>query len=225
MLKRIPRSFYATLFGTAFLVMGVNALVAALSLPFLVVLMTTDPSLSWPLLAVTAPLCAPALTAAFAVFRQHKEGETQVVTPFFRALRATWRRSLIIGGLVSAAVVVAVADVFVLAPTRFGMAVAPVLIVIALLALATGTVALVATSEAATASLRQVLLVSVTLAVRRWYLTLASLAVVAIQAGIVVAAPAWGIGLTSAACLYVVWAGSRYTVQPALVPAASVVTA
>lgn len=213
------------MFGTVFLAMGVNVLLAVACLPFLVVLMTTDPSLSWPLLAVTGALCAPALSAAFAVFRAHSDGESQVLKPFFRALRSTWRRSLSVGFLVAAVVVVAAVDVFVLVPTSLGAAVAPVLVVVAVLALAAGMISLVAISEVPDARLHEVFRVSMLLGVHRWYLTVASLAVVGVQAAVIVAAPALGIGITAAACLYVVWAGSRHTLQPALVPAASVAAA
>ncbi|WP_460798883.1 hypothetical protein [Microbacterium sp. GXF0217] len=57
---------------------------------------------------------------------------------------------------------------------------------------------------------RDVLRSSTVLAVRRWPLTLASFAVIAVQAAAVTVAPAIAIGLTAAPCLYIVWAGGRY---------------
>ncbi|WP_166982783.1 ferredoxin-NADPH reductase [Paramicrobacterium fandaimingii] len=219
MLKRIPHGFYATVFGTAFLAMGVNVLLIVACVPFLTLLMTTDPSLSWPLLAVTGAACAPGLAASFSVFRQHKAGENRVVKPFIDALRATWKPALAVGFLVAAAVVVAVVDVMMLAPTEFGMLVAPVLAVVAVVALATGAVSLVAISETPDARLRDVVRVAAVVSVRRWYLSVASLAVIGFQAAIVVAAPALGIGITSAACLYIVWAGSRFALQQVTAPA------
>src|SRR5690625_3500869 len=114
MLKRIPHGLYATVFGTAFLAMGVNALLIVACLPFLVLLVTTDPSLSWPLLTLTGALCAPGLAASFSVFRAHKGGENRVVVPFITALRTTWRKALAIGFAVAALGVVAIVDLVML---------------------------------------------------------------------------------------------------------------
>ncbi|MGW9112634.1 DUF624 domain-containing protein [Microbacterium sp. NPDC055683] len=220
-MKRIPHSVYSTLFGVAHLALGVNASLALVCLPLLVLLVTTDPSLSWPLLAVAAVPCGMGAAAAFATFRAHASGETAVFRTYFRELRATWRRALALSALVVGVGVVALVDVVVLVPTGAGAVVAPLLVVVALLALAAGMVGLVALTEAPDARLRDVLRVCVVLAVRRWPLTIASFAVLAVQAAVVVAAPALGIGLTAAASLYVVWAGARYTLQPALRPVAA----
>lgn len=224
MLKRIPNSIYSTLFSTVYLALGVNALLVLTCAPFLIVLITTDPSLSWPLLAVTAALCAPGFAAAFAVFREHKDGEPGVVRPFGRALRATWKKALAVGILTSAVLVVAVADVLVLAPMRFGMVIVPLLAVLGVVALVTGVTVLVAISEAPNARLRDALRASLVLGVRSWPLSVLALVVIGTQAGIAVASPAIGIGVTASACLYVVWAGARRTLQPALVPASEAET-
>ncbi|WP_324013782.1 ferredoxin-NADPH reductase [Microbacterium sp. JZ37] len=220
-MKRIPHSVYATLFGVVHLALGVNLALAAVALPLIALLLTTDPSLSWPALALAAVLAGPGVAAAFGTFRAHADGETGVLRAFARSLRATWRRALALSALVGAVVTVALVDVFVLVPTGAGAVVAPLLIVVALLAIAMGMVGMVAVAEDPDARLRDVLRAGLVLAVRRWPLTVASFAVVAVQAAVVVAAPALGIGLTAAACLYVVWAGGRYTLQPVLAPAES----
>jgi uncharacterized membrane protein YesL len=218
-MKRIPHSAYSTLFGVVHLALGVNLALAVVSLPFLVLLMTTDPSLSWPALAVAAIPCGMGIAGAFGAFRAHAAGENGVLRPFLRALRATWRRALGLSAAVVAIVVVAVADVLVLVPTGTGAIAAPLLVVVALLAAASGMVGMVAIVEDPSARLRDVLRASIILSARSWPLTLASFAVIAVQAAVIAAAPALGIGLTSAACLYVVWAGGRHTLQPALRPA------
>lgn len=220
MRRFLSHGLYSTVFSTVYLVVGVNALLAVACAPFLVLLMTTDPSLSWPALAAAAVLCAPGIAAAFSVFRSHQDGEGALVRPFLRALRATWKKALVIGSLAIAVAVVAVGDVFVLAPTEYGMIVVPLLAVLAVLVSATGATALVVVGEAPEARLRDVLRVCAVLSVRGWHLTLVSLAVVLVQAGIVVAAPALGVGITASACLYVVWAGARRTLEPVLVSAA-----
>jgi uncharacterized membrane protein YesL len=134
-------------------------------------------------------------------------------------MRSTWRRALALSAIVVSVIVVAAVDVFVLVPTGVGAVAAPLLVVVAVVAVAAGMVGLVAIAEAPDARLRDVLRVAVLLSVRRWPLTLVSLAVAGAQAAVFAAAPAIAVGVTAAACLYVVWAGGRHTLQPALRPA------
>ncbi len=79
-------------------------------------------------------------------------------------------------------------------------------------------------AEAATApdaSLREIVVVSAVLGLRRWYLTAVSLIVLGSLAGFFFVKPALAIGLAAAPLLYVVWAGGRYTLKPAIVDAAA----
>lgn len=220
-MRRIPHSVYDSLFGVAQLVLVTNALLAVMCAPLVVLLVTTDPSLSWPLLAAAAALTGPGVAGSFSAFRAHRDGERGVVRPFLRGVARTWARALAVSAIVSAIVVVAVVDLFVLVPTGPGAVAAPVLVVIAVLAVATGTTALAALVEAPTARLLDVLRASAATAVRRWPFTIAALVVCAAQIGVFVMAPALAIGITAAACLYVVWAGARYSLQPVLRPAAA----
>ncbi|WP_221583910.1 ferredoxin-NADPH reductase [Microbacterium sp. G2-8] len=219
-MKRLfPHAMYETLFGVAQLVLVVNALVAVMCAPLVVLLVTTDPSLAWPLYALAAALTGPSIAGAFCAFRAHRDGERGVVRPFLRGVRETWRRALAVSALVAAIVSVALVDVFVLVPTGYGAVAAPVLVVIAVLAVATGMNAIAALSEVPSARLVEVLRAAVIMSVRRWPFALGSLAAAGVQVGIFVLAPALAVGLTAAACLYVVWAGSRYSLQPVLRPA------
>jgi hypothetical protein len=210
-MKRIPHSVYSTLFGVVHLALGINISLALVALPFLVLLVTTDPSLSWPALALAAVPAGMGIAASFGTFRAHAGGEPSVFRTFFRQLGRTWKQSLALSAVVVAIVVVAAVDVFVLVPTGAGAIAAPLLVIIALLAIATGVVGFAAIAEDPRARIRDV-------AVRRWPFTIASFAVIGVQAAVVTQAPALGIGLTAAACLYVVWAGSRYSLRPALRP-------
>ena len=77
-----------------------------------------------------------------------------------------------------------------------------------------------ASAEAATApdaSLREIVVVSAVLGLRRWYLTAVSLIVLGSLAGFFFVKPALAIGLAAAPLLYVVWAGGRHTLKPAIV--------
>jgi ABC-type transport system involved in multi-copper enzyme maturation permease subunit len=92
----------------------------------------------------------------------------------------------------------------------------PVLAVGMILVVAASLLALVVLAERPTARLRDVLRASLYLAVRHWYLTVFSLAVLALLYSLVASRPALAFGLASAPLLYVVWANSRFTLRAAL---------
>jgi uncharacterized membrane protein YesL len=218
-MRRIPHAAYETLFGVVYLGLMTNLLLLVGCLPVVVLLMTTDPAVSWPLLVFAAPSCAPALVAAFTVFREQARGGAGVVRAFVDGWRAGWRRALALGVLVTAVVVVLLIDVRAVAGLDAGVLLVPVFGTLAVLVVAVGLLGFVAVSEEPGARLRDVLRVSAYLAVRRWYLTGASLAVLGVQGAFFAARPALAIGLSAAPLLYVVWANSRYSLRPVLTDA------
>lgn len=215
-MKRVSHDTWSTILGVVHLGLMVNLLVLVAALPLVVLLVTTDPTLSWPLLALAAPLAAPALPAAFSAFREHARGESQVVRAFLRGWRATWRKGMPIGSAVTASVVVLLVDVRAVAELAASVVIVPVLALLTVIAVATGLVALAAVAEAPSARLRDVLKAAVYLSVRRWHLTALSFAVLGVQFALFTTMPAIAIGLTCAPALYVAWANSRYTLRPVL---------
>lgn len=216
MSARIPHSVYSTGFGVVYVGLVANLLTAVASLPLLVLLVVTDPARSWPAIAVAGVLAAPAPVAAFSAFRAHGLGGAGPFRSFAAGYRRTWRKAFAIGAMTVGAIVVLLVDVRALATATAGVVVVPLLLVLAGLVLATALVALVALAEAPDTRLRDILRVSVVLAVRRWYLTLVSLAIIAVQIAVFVNLPAIGVGVTAAAALYLAWANSRYTLRPVL---------
>ena len=212
----VSHETWASLIGMIYLGLIVNLLLVVSSLPLVVLLVTTDPLYSWPLLAIAAPLAAPGLAAAFRAFREHGEGGLGPIRAFVAGLRATWRRALLIGAAVAAVVVVLLVDVRMLSTTAVAVFTVPLLGMLALLAIAVGLVALVAISEVPTARLRDVLRAGLYLSLRRWYLTAASLAALAAQVAVFATAPALGLGLTASAALFFAWTNSRFTLRPVL---------
>jgi len=215
-MTRVSHDTWATIVSVLYLGLMTNLLLVVGCLPVVVLLVTTDPALSWPLLAAAAPLCAPALVAAFAVFREHGQSETRVVRGFVRAWRRGARKGLALGTLASAALVVLLVDIRVLSDTPASVVLVPVLLVLAVAVLATTAVALVAVSEAPDARLGDILRSSVYLAARRWYLSALTLAVLALQIALFTGMPAFALGLTAAPALYVAWANGRYILRPVL---------
>ncbi|TPW94487.1 DUF624 domain-containing protein, partial [Schumannella luteola] len=188
-----------------------NALLVVAALPLVVLLMTTDPAASWPALAVAAPLAAPALTAAFTVFRRHAAGGTEVARAFLAGWRATWRRAMALGAIASAAAVVLVVDLHLLGSGELAPVVVPALAVLLALVAAGTVVALVAIAEVPHARLGEVLRAAAYLGMRRWYLSAVSLIALVVQFAVFANLPAIGLGLTAAPVLYLSWANSRYT--------------
>ncbi len=89
---------------------------------------------------------------------------------------------------------------------------------LAILVAATLLLALVVVAERPAVRLRETLRASLYLAVRHWYLTAASLAVLAVLEMLLTTRPAVALGLAAAPLLYVVWANSRYSLRTALGP-------
>jgi len=212
----VSHETWASLIGMIYLGLIVNLLLVVSSLPLVVLLVTTDPLYSWPLLAVAAPLAAPGLAAAFRAFREHGDGGLGPIRAFVAGLRATWRRALLIGAAVTAVVVVLLVDVRMLSNTAAAVFTVPLLGVLAVVAVAVGLVALVAVAEVPAARLRDVLRAALYLSLRRWYLTAASLAALTAQVAVFATAPALGLGLTASAALFFAWTNSRFTLRPVL---------
>ena len=215
-MKRISHNTYATIAGVLYLGLVTNVLLVVTCLPLVLLLITTDPALSWPLLAAAAPLCAPALSAAFSTFGAFGRGGTTPARTFLAAWRATWRRALALGALVTGVVVVVLVDVRFFADSAAGVAIVPALGVLTVVIVAVALLGLVAIADTPTARLRDVVKASLYLGVRRWYLTVVSLAVLGVQAALFTTMPAIALGLTAAPALYLAWANSRYTLRPVL---------
>ena len=237
---RIKHETYSAIFQMVYLGLATNALLLIGCAPLVIGLVVTDPTRSWPLLALVAPLCTPAVVAAFAVLATTSPGdlvrgvgmtrpspanrqpfvqdqrEKGVVREFGRVWRLSWRRATTLGAMATAALVVLGVDVAWAWGQPIGAVMIPVLVMLMVLVVATSLLALVALAERPTARLRDVLRCSVYLAVRRWYLTAVSLLVLGLLAALFASRPALAVGLAASPLLYVVWANSRFSLRPAL---------
>jgi uncharacterized membrane protein YesL len=220
---RISHDVLSTALGAAYLGLVTNALLAAACLPFLVVLVSTDPSATWPVLVLLAPTTFPALVAACTVFADSTDG---VVRTFARAWRRSLRKACTLGLIATVLVAVPVVDIRVVFGQRLGAVLIPVLAVLALLGTVATIHAVVALADAPAGRLRDLLWWSTLLGVRHWFLSLVSIGVLGLQAAFLAQRPALALGVSAAPLLYVVWANARHTLRPAFVPTAgAVVTA
>jgi uncharacterized membrane protein YesL len=223
---RIKHETYATVLQTVYTGLATNALLLLGCAPLVIGLVVTDPLRSWPLLALIAPLCTPAVVAAFAVLSGVGSGSADpqrrasdgIVRQFGRAWLSSWRRATALGAMATAALVVLGVDAAWAWGRPIGAAALPVFAMLAVLVVATGLLSLVALAERPAARLRDVLRCSVYLAVRRWYLTALSLLTLGLLAMLFAGRPALAVGLAASPLLYVVWANSRFSLRPALDP-------
>ncbi|MGC4773347.1 hypothetical protein ACLQ25_30795 [Micromonospora sp. DT44] len=196
-----------------------NLLLVLGCLPLVTLAFTTDAARSWPLYALTAPLCAPGLCAVFAVMSDYSSGGARsLLRTFGGTWRATARRAILWTAAATAVLVVLGVDAYALWGHRVGALTLPILAVLAVLTAATALLGLVTIAERPAARLRDVARVCAYLAVRRWYLTAVSLLVLALLAQLFVARPAIALGVAAAPLLYAVWSNSRYSLGAALDP-------
>ncbi|MFY1671455.1 hypothetical protein ACN27G_16005 [Plantactinospora sp. WMMB334] len=209
----------AAVFDGAYVALVSNMLLVLGSLPLVVLLFTTDPARSWPLYALTAPLCAPGLCGVFAVMSGYPSGAGgSLLRRYGHAWRAAARPATLWAAGATAVLVVLGVDAYALWGHRAGALALPVLVVLAVLTAGTGLLGLVVIAERPGARLPDVARACLYLAVRRWYLTAASLLVLGLLGQLLVARPAIALGLAAAPLLYVVWANSRFTLRAALDP-------
>ncbi|MFI9489161.1 ferredoxin-NADPH reductase [Promicromonospora sp. NPDC052451] len=207
---------YELVFGTVYTGLMTNLLLAVACLPLVALVVATDVAATWPLAALTAPLLGPALIAAFAVFGSFSaDGSTAVVRTFARAWRRHLRRGLAIGALATGAVVVAAVDILFFWGRTAGAVAIPVLVTLAVGAVATAVLALTAVPEMPGARLRDVLLAALVLGARRWYLTAGALVVLGLLVSLVATRPAVGLGFAVAPLLFAVWGACRFALRSA----------
>ncbi|MWB98451.1 ferredoxin-NADPH reductase [Agromyces seonyuensis] len=215
-MQRVSHQVWAGILGFVSLVLVTNLLLVVACLPLVLLLMTTDPALSWPWIALATPLAAPGVAAAFRAFREHGVGGLGTLRAFGAGLRDTWRRALVVGAGATALAAVLLVDVRALSGGAIGVLVVPLLAVLVLVTCIVALLALVGLSEAPTARWSDLLRASAVLGLRRWYLSAVSLAAFAAQAAVFTTAPALGLGITASVVLYLAWTNSRFTLRPVL---------
>jgi len=216
-LPTLSRPGFDLVFGYVYTGLAVNLSVAVANLPLGVGLaLARDPAEAWPFFLLLSLTLAPSLVGAFAAFEEFNLGETTPFRAFWRAWRRSWRRASLLGLALGALVLVVGLDLATTAGTALGSLLAPIVALVAALAVASTVLALVgfAVVDAAPAAL---LKASAYLAVRRWPLTLLSLAALAAAIVLVLAQPVLGALLGVAPLLFVVFSNARATLA-VLVP-------
>ena len=204
--------------GTA---LAVNLMLVVTSAPLIALLVFTNAFETWPLVAVAAVVAAPGLTGAFTAFHRTDDNPFRAFVSGYRA--TWWGASRIALGLVGVAAVLVV-DARFFADGPFAQAAMVVLVVVAVLVAGLGLLTLTAIAEQPGIRLRDAMRRAAWCAVKRWYLTLVSLAVLVVFAGLFVNVPLLALSAAAAPALYVAWTNSRFSLRVthvATVPATS----
>ncbi|NUS05520.1 MAG: ferredoxin-NADPH reductase [Nonomuraea sp.] len=224
LLRPAAQTTYERIFDTVYVGLMTNVLLALACAPILAALaIVGDPLPSWPFFAALSPLCAPALTGAFACFATLEDaGPAVVLRPFRTGYRRGGVRAALVGACWAAAVSLLALDAVVVAPTRWGPALLPFFCTAAALVTAVTVALLVLLAEPGTAParLRDLVRPCLYLAARRWYLSALVVTVLTLTAALILTKPAPALLLT-APLLYTAWATTRYIVTPALPASAS----
>lgn len=213
----VENHLFLRISGVIYLALGTNVLLAIASLPLLVVSATLSPAEGLLPYALASAAAVPGVMAAFAAFRSYSdEGSVSVVRSFLSAWWAHLPTSLPIGAALTVLVSVLAVDIVWASGSRVGAVAIPVLVAAIIGAVAVALGVLTGRLDRPDASLRSLAKASVYLMARRWYLTLASVGGLLALGAIVATQPVLGLGVAAAPLLYLVWANTRYSLQPIL---------
>jgi uncharacterized membrane protein YesL len=215
--KIFNHELYETAFGTLYLGLATNVLLAVFTLPILALTLTVNPLAAWPLMTLALPLLAPAFAAVFSLFSAYSSDKS---TPVVRTLLRSWvrhaPRSLAIGLAASVIVTMTVLNTIWLRGEALGAVAIPIQLAIAAVVVVTALYAMVLLPELPGARLIDVLKASVLIGMRRLWATIPSLIVLGLLMQLTLTRPAVALGFAAAPMLFGVWGVCRYAARPAL---------
>lgn len=215
-LRPASQATYEKVFGTVYVGLMVNVLLAVVCSPVLFAMAVVDDLVaSWPFFLVLSVICAPALAGAFGCFRRVGEsGGTRVLRPFWTTYRDTARRVLAVWAGGSVLIGMLVLDALLLAPTAWGAALVPFFATSSAFVVTVVVGVVVLAVDCPELRLRDAVRASMYLMARRWYLAVVNVAVLGLAVLAVLREPVLGMLVTCSPLLYVVWANTRYALAP-----------
>ena len=211
-LSNISQSTFESIFGIVYLALMVNLMLIVSNTPLLVALaIVKDPLSFWPFFLVLSLTIAPSLAGAFSSFEGHEvTGDLTPIRAFIAGYRRSFARAQLVGVAVAVVVAVVVVDVYAVAGTALSPLLFPLLGVFLLLSLATAVNLLVGITSFPDARFGALAKASVFLAVRGWYFSLATLALLGLLVFAVSSRPLVGAVVAPGFLLFVIWNNNRY---------------
>jgi hypothetical protein len=202
----LRHSSWDLIWSSAHRILMINAAVVLVNLPLLAALAIVDRPWRYPaFFLVLALTLGPSAAGAFAYLDDADDGVRQLA----RTYRRHFRRSVLLWSLSLAMIAVLAGDIAVLRTSPAGAVVVPALAVGALLVLLSATTAQADLVRRPGVPLRVVLWSAVYLSVRRWWITVANVVLLAVAALIVNQAPVLGLATVPGCVLFVVWNNNR----------------
>lgn len=207
-LPTLSQPAFDLVFGYVYTGLAVNLSMAVANAPLAVALaLVRDPGAAWPFLVLLSPTLAPAIAGAFAAYGAAGDGGTSPFREFWSGWRRCLGRALVIGAGCGVLVLLVGVDLAATAGRPIGALLAPPLLLVA--ALAPVVAVLMLAGLAAEVPLPALAKLALYLAVRRWPLSLLTLAALAGASAFVLAQPVFGILLGVSPLLFIAFGNSR----------------
>ncbi|MDR0847618.1 MAG: hypothetical protein LBN10_01015 [Propionibacteriaceae bacterium] len=196
--------------GVFYIMLMTNLMIAVTAAPFWFFAVFADVREVWPWAGLTSILLAPALWGTYAVFRSFfLDTSTSAIRTYFRAWWDSWKRLWPVALFFSAYFSLIAADLWVMKQWGYGSLALPVAAMLAIVGLATASVAWIGLAARPDLGRRAVLKASLYLSIRKAGWSLFSVAILVMIACITWVRPAIGLGLVMCPALCVVWSNSR----------------
>ncbi|WP_164990389.1 YesL family protein [Agromyces albus] len=204
------RETFENVFDTVYQALAIAFSVAVAGVPLVAALtVVAQPLAAWPFLLLCAVPLGPAITAAFSCFeRARRTGDLRPMRDFWIAYAGTARRALGVWVATLVLGAILVLDVMFLWGTEFAALVGPLLAVVGALLVVTALGSFAGIARHPESRVRDILKAALFLAVRRWPVSLVTLAILGAWATIILAQPVVGVLGLGGFALYLLWSNS-----------------
>ena len=211
---------FGSIFGFVYTFLAVNFLLAVANAPLVFFLsFVGDPVGAWPFFLALAVTVGPSLAGAFNAFHALAEEDGPAVRPVAAFLRG-YKQSFSRAAPVSVAAVVLLGflifDLVILQSMPGAAVLVPLTVTAAALVVCVSVLMIAGMVLLPKARLKSLAKAALYLTVKRWYLSLAALALLGIIAVAALTQPVLGTALAPAPLLFVVWSNAAFSFKAAL---------
>ena len=211
---------FGSIFGFVYTFLAVNFLLAAANAPLVFFLsFVGDPVAAWPFFLALAVTVGPSLAGAFNAFHVLAEEDGPAVRPvaaFLRGYKQSFRRAAPVGLAAVVLLGFLVFDLVILQSMPGAAVLVPLTVTAAALVVCVSVLMIAGMVLLPKARLKSLAKAALYLTVKRWYLSLAALALLGIIAVAALTQPVLGTALAPAPLLFVVWSNAAFSFKAAL---------
>ena len=222
---RIPSPGFETfgsIFGFIYTFLAGNVLLAIANAPLVLCLaLVADPLTAWPFFLALSATVPPSLAGLFTAFQALNDagGAVKPVASFLRGYVRSFRRTAPLGLAAIAVLLFLGVDLAAISSLPAAAVLVPVIVVAAAATVSVAVLVIAGVVLLPDARPKSLVKASLYLAVQRWYLSLAMLALLGIIASAALLQPVLGVALAPAPLLFVVWSNAAYAFHTVLRPA------